>query len=304
MTPQPWTILLAAGAGRRVTSVTGGVPKQYWRPNGAPSLLEETIRRLRPISAPERTVTIVDASHGRHVESLDRQHLLGDVVFQPLDRGTAAGVLLPLIAVLAAAPNAIVTITPTDHGVEDDVSFRRGIQRALSRVQTGASDIVLFGVEPAEATADFGWITPASGGPAGHEAFDAIAAFVEKPALVDARMLFSSGAVWNTMVVVARARALFELYRRHLPFQTDVLVAAQARPVDRPAFLRDWYPNLPTADFCRDLLTPSIADLCLYTWPVEMGWTDLGSPDRLEDWLSQQRYALPIETLANAIRVG
>jgi mannose-1-phosphate guanylyltransferase len=308
MTTEPhlWTVVLAAGAGRRLSSVTGGVPKQYWRPQGTPSLLEETTSRLGSIAAPERTVTVVDATHGRHVESLDQPHLLGDVMFQPIDRGTAAGVLLPLMAVLAVAPHAIVAITPSDHSVEDGDCFRMGIHRALARVSAGISDVVLFGAEPSKATADFGWITPASRGAVAYEVFEPIAGFVEKPSLADARRLLSDGAVWNTMVVVARAQAVFELYRRHLPFHADVFAAAQSStPAGRAAFLRHWYPALPAADFCRDLLAPSTADLCLYTWPAQMGWTDLGTPDRLEAWLSLRRRPVQREPSAmDAIHTG
>jgi choline kinase len=31
---KPWTVVLAAGAGRRLAEVTGGVPKQFWRAAG------------------------------------------------------------------------------------------------------------------------------------------------------------------------------------------------------------------------------------------------------------------------------
>jgi choline kinase len=38
MVKNAWTIILAAGAGRRLSSVTGGVPKQFWRMPGCRSL--------------------------------------------------------------------------------------------------------------------------------------------------------------------------------------------------------------------------------------------------------------------------
>jgi len=91
------------------------------------------------------------------------------------------------------------------------------------------------------------------------------------------------------MVVVAKASALLARYREHLPFHTDVLLAsALLDGQSREAFLSEWYPELPAADFSRDLLTPS-KDLWVYTWPPEIGWTDLGTPDRLEAWMALQR---------------
>lgn len=285
-----WTIVLAAGAGRRLASVTGGVPKQYWRPEGAQSLLESTLERLGSLAVPERTITIVDETHRDHVRGLGQNGELGEIVYQPMDRGTAAGVLLPLAAVVAAAPDATVVITPSDHGVEDDDCFRRGLRRAIGRVESGSSEIVLFGVQPSSVTMDFGWITPGDRGTvSGAEQFRRVQTFFEKPPLHEAFRLYASGAVWNTMVLVARASALLELYRKHLPFHADLMQSAHAFDTrDRDTFLRDWYPELPSADFCRDLLTPS-QNLCLYTFPVEMGWSDLGTPDRMAEWMEMQR---------------
>lgn len=280
-----WTIALAAGQGRRLSSVTGGAPKQFWRPTGAgSSLLESTLLRLKPLAIPERTVTVVDASHQAYIEALDRPGLLGTIVFQPVDRGTAAGVLLPLVTVLAEDPDAIVVVTPTDHGVEQPDVFRHGIGQAIERVRSGESDIVLFGVEPTAVTADYGWIAPDVSARRA-ETFQRVERFVEKPPLVEAFQLFASGAVWNTMVFVASAGALLARYRRHLPLLADVMTqAADLAPGARDAFLREWYPALPRTDFSRDLLTPS-RPLCLYTWPSSIGWTDLGTPERLERWL-------------------
>ncbi len=158
-----WSIALAAGAGKRLTSVTGGIPKQFWRPAGGTSLLEHTLDRLHPITGPSRTVTIVDESHRSCVAAIDRRRPLGQVVYQPQDRGTAAGVLLPLLRVLTDAPDAIVVITPSDHAVAAEGLFHRGLRHAINRVRTGATDTVLFGVEPTSAATDYGWVT--TGGP-------------------------------------------------------------------------------------------------------------------------------------------
>jgi mannose-1-phosphate guanylyltransferase len=289
MKNQVWTIVLAAGAGRRLESVTGGVPKQFWQPEGSRStLLGRTLSRLYPLSVPERTLTVVDRTHRPYIGWLRDEWPLGDVIYQPADRGTAAGVLLPLVSVLSASRDAIVIITPSDHAIEDAFSFRRGVANAVVRVQSGASDVVLFGAEPDDVLDDYGWITPYAGDETSHGVFQRVVGFVEKPSYEQACLLFELGAVWHTMVVVARASALLARFREHLPFHTDVILNAGRMPSEaRDAFLSDWYPELPAADFSRDLLTPS-KDLWVYTWPPEIGWSDLGTPDRVEAWMALQ----------------
>jgi mannose-1-phosphate guanylyltransferase len=46
----PWTIVLAAGSGRRLARITGGIPKQFWSPPGGTTLLEQTLRRMAPLA--------------------------------------------------------------------------------------------------------------------------------------------------------------------------------------------------------------------------------------------------------------
>lgn len=288
-----WSIVLAAGAGRRLAALTGGVPKQFWRPDRGPSLLGATLGRLAPLSPPENTVVIVDQSHRSHVDTLSSA-VVGTVLFQPGDRGTATGVLMALMPVLEADPDAIVIVTPSDHGIVDDERFRRGILEASGEVK-GGDRVVLFGVQPTRANDDYGWIIPE--GALGRARLRPVRAFVEKPPAPVARQLLDAGAVWNTMVVVARAATLRSLYAEYLPGLAGVFDdALRYSPADREHFLSGAYPALPSWDFSRDLLTPA-RNLVVYTWPEGIGWSDLGTPDRLQSWLSWRAGAhLPCAT--------
>jgi mannose-1-phosphate guanylyltransferase len=148
---------------------------------------------------------------------------------------------------------------------------------------------VLFGVEPSAAQTDYGWITLDP--PRVSAGVQRVVSFVEKPRVDAARRLLSSGAVWNTMVIVARARALIDLCREHLPDLTAVFVGAvNFPPLTRDAFLVERYPHLQAADFSRAVLTPAV-NLLAYTWPATIGWSDLGTPERLHSWLQ----AVPVE---------
>ena len=63
---------------------------------------------------------------------------------------------------------------------------------------------------------------------------------------------------------------------------------ARALPLDdRAAFLDEQYPALPVADFSRDLLARA-SGLQAYVWPATIGWTDLGTPERLGTWLADR----------------
>ena len=110
---------------------------------------------------------------------------------------------------------------------------------------------------------------------------------VRLPNMLIGRVLRSSLPHANIKSIdVGRAAALLARYHQRMPFTTDVLTrAAGLKLQEREMFLRDWYPELPSADFSRDVLTHSFP-LCLYTWSSEIGWSDLGTPERLQEWLA------------------
>jgi mannose-1-phosphate guanylyltransferase len=281
MPTELWTGVLAAGAGRRLSGMTGGVPKQFWRGAHGRSLLEETLLRFEPLAPPSRTVIVVDATHGEYLRQDGAAGGAGTTVFQPEDRGTAVGVLLALTPVLEVAPDAVVAISPADHGVEDGVRFRQGVLEA-ARAAHSDSGIVLFGVQPALAHDDYGWITPGPYRSSG--ALRSVASFVEKPTRDRAAQLLAAGAVWNTMVLVARAGAIRDTYAELFPNLTSVFERAVRLPrSERGGFLASVYASLPRLDFSRDVLA-SARDLSTYIWPASLGWSDLGTPERVRAW--------------------
>jgi len=284
MTSHIWTIVLAAGAGRRLAGVTGGVPKQFFRPSAGESLLGMTLARMAPLSVAERTVIIVDESHRPLLDGCEVPPGMR-VLFQPADRGTATGVLMALMPVLAEAPDDVVVLTPSDHAVADIGLFTRGLRAAIQFVDL-ENAVVLFGVDSSEASPDLGWIIPSQR----DTPLARVAAFVEKPDQDHADRLHQQGAVWNTMVVVARASALRSLYEAHLPALATVFDVALRLHGDqaRARFLAETYPTLPPRDFSRDLLEQA-RTLFVYTWPAAIGWSDLGTPDRLNQWLTSAR---------------
>src|SRR3954464_15821074 len=82
-----WPVVLAAGAGRRLATLTGGAPKQFWRPSGRSSLLESTLTRVSSLGAKKHTTIVVDAAHRDYVRSVNHEWHDAHWIFQPTDRG-------------------------------------------------------------------------------------------------------------------------------------------------------------------------------------------------------------------------
>src|SRR5262245_1885648 len=150
MAGQLWSVVLAAGSGRRLAAVTGGVPKQFWALRGGRTLLEHTIDRMLPLVTLPRIVTVVDASQHEYTAAIGARTPLGRVALQAGDRGTALGVLRGLVE-MGSDDDDIVIVTPSDHGIARPRIYHLGLREAAWEVQSSGAAIVLMAVEPTSA---------------------------------------------------------------------------------------------------------------------------------------------------------
>ncbi len=275
-----WAIVLAAGEGTRLRSLaTDGqgqvTPKQYCSLRGGATLLEWSLQRAERVVPSERTLAVVAAEHGRWWRPQLSELPEDNVVVQPLNRGTAAGVLLPLLEVLDRDPEARVIVLPSDHFVAREAILQSALQHALADLARRGRGVTLLGVEPDGPVPDYGWILPGGRLPGGTLR---VAAFVEKPDPAAASELMRRGGVWNSFVFAADAPALLGLYERRLPALLSTL--RRARAAGRRDDLAAAYAALAPSDFSRDLLQGVVDSLTVL--PVaDCGWTDLGTPERV-----------------------
>src|SRR5262245_31154240 len=110
LTNQSWAIVLAAGEGKRLRELTmrGGIdtPKQFCSLRGGRSLLGDALARAARIAPRKRMLVVVAAEHRRFWERELADLPRENVIVQPANRGTAAGVLLPALTVLERDPEA------------------------------------------------------------------------------------------------------------------------------------------------------------------------------------------------------
>jgi mannose-1-phosphate guanylyltransferase len=259
------------------------MPKQFWSPDGTQAMVERTISRMDGLVPRDRTVTVLGPGQRHYVDRLTQPELLGHLATQPADRGTGIAVLWGLSAILARDPNAIVMMTPADHGVDSESEYREGVRTAVRAVAAGSYPIVLFGTTPTVPSTDYGWIVPAPAGPAADESpFRPVLSFAEKPSRQEAARLMSLGASWNTMVLVGRATAIVDLFRPSCGAIVDQAREAARSPAAFTDLASVFAPWLPM-DFSRDVLSHA-RQLTTYTWGPSLGWSDLGTAARLREW--------------------
>ena len=276
-----WSLVLAGGEGSRLYSLTtdgagASVPKQFCSLFGATTLLEDALDRGRAVADRGRVCVIVAAHHYRWWQNALPELRSTNLVVQPRSRGTAIGILLPLLEILARDPLARIVLLPSDHCVRDEARLAGPLRRAALLTASQQSNIVLLGISPEHPDPEFGYIVP---GRADRHGTFRVQRFVEKPDRATAIRLLDAGALWNSFILAARGAALLDLYRRRHSTLVDAM--ATAVTLGRAA-LGELYERLPSLDFSRDVLEGAEGALRVLAVP-ECGWSDLGTPQRVAE---------------------
>lgn len=296
-----WAVVLAAGDGTRLQAVTVDaagrvVPKQYCSFGGSESMLRHTIARCHMVVPRERILVVVAAGHRRWWRTDLADLRPENLVVQPCNRGTACGILLPLVTLLERDPEAVVVLSPSDHVVEREGPLVESIFRAAGIVRERDQDLVVLGVEPESPDTGYGWITPSRQLDRG---FFEVLSFVEKPDRERAQRLIREGALWNSFILVARAAALMDAFEWTMPWLTRLFThIAASGGIRRRGALSGLYDRLPTLDFSRDVLQGLEDRLRVLAVPP-CGWVDVGTPERLAATASRLQ-GCPVEADAGA----
>lgn len=298
-----WVVVLAAGEGTRVQELSkdhGGsrAPKQYCPFGTEKTLLRRSLERAFALVPPERIVVVVAPHHEewwRHeLKDLPEKNIL----VQPRNRGTASGVLFPLVEILAREPDARILFLPSDHYVELEEVLQNSLREALALTYWHEDQILLLGVTPEKPDSQYGYIEHS---PEGWDGLYRVQRFREKPSYEAAEALIRQGALWNSFMFLGSGRILLHLFTRYLPdLRPLVEWRYSLKNGDNPKrVLAEVYEALPTYDFSRDLLEKAVGNLYVYPVP-HCGWSDLGTPERLHRFF--QNTAPQAKTLSKGIR--
>lgn len=114
----------------------------------------------------------------------------------------------------------------------------------------------------------------------------AIKHFFEKPSQAKVSALYASGCLWNTMIVTAKARTLWQLGWKFFP-ETMRLFTQLKDAIDTPqeaAVLESIYEKMPARNFSSDLLARAVGRTAVMSMKGIL-WSDWGRAERVAETL-------------------
>jgi mannose-1-phosphate guanylyltransferase/mannose-6-phosphate isomerase len=280
-------VILSGGSGTRLWPLSRAMyPKQFisFFSDTDPSFLGATLRRLPSGAGFARPILLCNNDHRFLVrEELERAGITPEAIYlEPIARNTAPAIAVAALAVAARDPDGILVVMPSDHVIDNAVSFADAVQRAARVAARGR--LVLFGIKPNSPHVGYGYIRCGAALPDGDGSACSVDAFVEKPDAATAQTYLDAGNyLWNSGIFVLHARTFIDELQRLAP---DILAAAQSAldnaredldflRLDANAFASAPSISVDYAVMERTKLTAVLQ--------FDVGWSDVGSWSSLWD---------------------
>jgi mannose-1-phosphate guanylyltransferase len=188
-------------------------PKQFHNLSGMGSLLEETLKRLKPVKPEE--VVIVSAGKYEQLSryEIDKTGMPGTILSEPMAKNTAAAVLYAALFLDKKYSDSVMVVLPADHYIKDTKKFISALKKGIKLANKGF--LVTIGVRPSYPETGYGYIKAVNSS-AGDEL--PVDKFVEKPDFKTAKKYVDSGNYfWNSGIFVWKTSLIIEKFRKYMP---------------------------------------------------------------------------------------
>lgn len=279
-------LIMAGGAGTRFWPwSTDRLPKQFLQFLGDKSLLQESYRRARDLTQPERVLVLTHENYRDLVAQQLPELSSEQILCEPCRRDTAAAVAYGALAVERRFGNPVTVLLTADHWIQPLEQFHQAIQEVYWGARQ-APVLYTLGIRPTYPATGYGYLQ------LGERLFDErslphhrLVQFREKPAREVAESYLASGQyLWNSGMFGWQNRVILEQFSRHLPAHLDTLrPAVEGR---RP--LGEAFSELGKISIDFAILEKAPEVRCVVP---EFEWSDLGGWLALEPFLQRDEGA-------------
>lgn len=271
-----YAVIMAGGVGSRFWPVsTSEFPKQFHDMLGTgQTLLQTTYSRFKKLIPVENILILTNERYldlvREQLPEISRQQVLTE----PAMRNTAPCILYSALKIAAVNPEAVMTVAPSDHWIEDEDVFLDNI-RSCYEYCSKAAVLMTLGIKPDFPNTGYGYIQYDRGNKEG--AFYKVSRFREKPDKATAAKYLEQGNyLWNAGIFIWSVKEILRAYESYQPQMTALFEKGGAfynTPAEK-GFMDEHYPMAENISIDYAIMEP--ADN-IYVLPAAFKWNDLGT---------------------------
>ncbi|PHR58378.1 MAG: mannose-1-phosphate guanylyltransferase/mannose-6-phosphate isomerase [Arcobacter sp.] len=263
-------IILCGGSGTRLWPISRTLmPKQFVKLFNNESLFQLTVKRNKDICDQQFIVSNAE-QYFLAVDQLEESSLSQNkFLLEPVGRNTAPAIAL---ACFALDKDEIVLVTPSDHLIKDETSYKHVLKRAKELAIDNY--LVTFGIKPEYAETGYGYIE-AQG--------ENVAAFHEKPNATIAKKYVDAGNFyWNSGMFCFKAGIFLEELKKHSPeiYKASKVAFDNAAKNEIIRISHEDMAAIPEDSIDYAVMEKSTR---VKVVSADISWSDLGSFDALDE---------------------
>jgi len=285
-----YPVIMAGGSGTRFWPASRAhYPKQFLNIIGSSTMVEETLKRVKPLATEEHTIIVSNKEHHQLLHTL-----LGEnryvILEEPLGRNTAPCIgLAALYLKKQGILDKPMVVLPADHFIAEEETFRKILSIGCKLAQKG--DIITLGIVPTRPETGYGYLERGEvkkeieGVPV-----YAIKRFVEKPDQKTALRYLNSGEYfWNGGIFIFTPKTILEEIKLHLPsVYAGLQTIEEAMGTSRyQRVLFSVYQDLPSLSIDYGVMEKTKRPVLAL--PGNFGWSDVGSWESVYDLRKRER---------------
>ncbi|MFI1745308.1 mannose-1-phosphate guanylyltransferase [Thalassobellus sediminis] len=280
-----YAILMAGGVGSRFWPVsTQDFPKQFHDMLGTgDTLIQKTFKRLTHLIPKENIFILTNERYNDLVLEQLPEVKQRQVVLEPAMRNTAPCILYASLKIQKENPDAVMIVAPSDHWIEDEVTFSKNVQQAFDFCSDNNA-LMTLGIQPTFPNTGYGYIEFDK---SSSESIKSVNQFREKPDYDTAKSFIEQGNfLWNAGIFMWSVKTVVDVFKKNQPdlyalFESGISSYNTSLESD---FIKENYPKAENISVDYAIMETSKN---VYVIAAEFDWNDLGTWGSLYDKLDK-----------------
>lgn len=276
-----YILILCGGTGPRLWPMSrADNPKQFLKIFNNVSLLEQTLFRSLKLVQSDHIFIVSNKNYQSKIENIVGNLIpKNNLFFEPLKKNTAMAIIYASTQIQKINPNAVISIFPSDHFIDNLKKFEQNIADSVS-IANNENSIVTFGIKPISVNPSFGYIITKDK----IKNFLTVNKFIEKPKFKLAQKLIKENAFCNSGIYTFKISVLIEELKKYQPKYFRLF-----SKINKNENIENIYKSSPNLSIDKAISEKSKK---LVMIPANFYWNDVGEWKSIYNQLKKNKFDL------------